>query len=75
VIERAGEARNTAETKNEMQLEMPSEALARVLEIVIKSVSGMESKKLQELEERRVEEDSRYRVIADHVITMGGRGP
>ncbi|PUU77313.1 hypothetical protein B9Z19DRAFT_1128488 [Tuber borchii] len=45
------------------------EELARVSEIVINSVSRMENK-LQELKKRRVEEDSKYYVIADHVITV-----
>ncbi|CUS09380.1 unnamed protein product [Tuber aestivum] len=65
------EARKAAEKKNEMQFEMSSEALARVAEIVINSVSGVENKKSEELERRRGEEDNRYHIMANHVITMG----
>ncbi|KAG0639579.1 hypothetical protein HOY80DRAFT_78259 [Tuber brumale] len=71
IIEGVEEARKKDEMKNEMQLEMSLEALTRISEIVINSVSGMENKKLQELEKRRVEEDNRYHIMADHVITMG----
>ncbi|PWW78966.1 hypothetical protein C7212DRAFT_309484 [Tuber magnatum] len=71
IIEGKEEARKAAELKTETQLEMSSEALARVSEIVINSVSGMEDKKLGELEKRRAEEDNRYRIMADYVITMG----
>jgi len=71
MIEKVEEERKAAETKNEMQFETPSKALARVPEIVINSVSRTENKKLQELEKRQVEEDSRYHVMADDVIMVG----
>ena len=70
-IEEAEEARKAAETKNEMQFEISSKALSRVSGTVINSVSRMENK-LQELEKRRIE-DSRYHVMADHVIAGGKR--